>query len=50
MALGKIAAGTYGICETCGQPIPLKRLKSIPWTPFCREDAEREERSRLLSP
>ena len=29
-ALGKFAAGTYGICETCGRPIPLARLRVIP--------------------
>lgn len=29
-ALGKFAADTYGICEQCGQPIPLARLRVIP--------------------
>jgi DnaK suppressor protein len=48
-ALGKIQAGTYGWCEICGQPIALTRLKFIPWTRYCREDAEILERNRALS-
>ncbi len=28
-ALKRIENGTYGICETCGQPIPEKRLEAI---------------------
>jgi RNA polymerase-binding transcription factor DksA len=30
-ALAKIAAGTYGLCEVSGLPIPKERLKAIPW-------------------
>ncbi len=30
-ALGRMADGTYGICEVSGQPIPKERLKAIPW-------------------
>ena len=30
-ALAKIDAGTYGICERCGRPIPRERLEAIPW-------------------
>jgi RNA polymerase-binding transcription factor DksA len=30
-ALAKIKAGTYGVCEVSGQPIPKERLKAIPW-------------------
>jgi RNA polymerase-binding transcription factor DksA len=29
-ALGKIAAGTYGICEVTGQNIPRERLFAMP--------------------
>lgn len=29
-ALGKFAAGTYGLCEQCGKPIPLARLRVVP--------------------
>jgi DnaK suppressor protein len=34
-ALAKIAAGTYGTCERCGQPIPKARLKAIPQARLC---------------
>lgn len=30
-ALGRIEAGTYGICIHSGQPIPQERLEAIPW-------------------
>jgi len=30
-ALLRIKAGTYGICERTGKPIPKARLKAIPW-------------------
>jgi RNA polymerase-binding transcription factor DksA len=30
-ALLKFDAGTYGICEVSGDPIPKERLKAIPW-------------------
>lgn len=29
-ALAKFDAGTYGICERCGRPIPLARLRVLP--------------------
>ncbi|MEO6121101.1 MAG: TraR/DksA C4-type zinc finger protein [Acidimicrobiales bacterium] len=34
-ALVKIGAGTYGICEGCGQPIPRARLKALPHARLC---------------
>jgi DnaK suppressor protein len=34
-ALAKIKAGTYGLCENCGQPIPKARLKAIPHARLC---------------
>jgi DnaK suppressor protein len=34
-ALSKIAAGTYGTCERCGQPIGEERLEAIPWALLC---------------
>jgi DnaK suppressor protein len=29
-ALSKFGSGTYGICEACGRPIPLARLRVLP--------------------
>ena len=34
-ALGKIAAGTYGICEDCGKAIPTARLEARPESVRC---------------
>jgi RNA polymerase-binding transcription factor DksA len=34
-ALAKIDAGTYGICERCGQPIPKERLRALPYAALC---------------
>ena len=34
-ALAKIDAKTYGICESCGQPIPKARLKALPYAALC---------------
>jgi len=34
-ALEKLADGTYGICERCGQQIPKERLRAIPWAALC---------------
>jgi RNA polymerase-binding protein DksA len=33
-ALGRIKAGTYGICEYSGEEIPIERLEAIPWAKF----------------
>ncbi len=34
-ALKRIAQGNYGICEMCGEPIPLSRLEVIPYARLC---------------
>jgi DnaK suppressor protein len=34
-ALKKVDAGSYGICEQCGQPIPKARLKAVPHATLC---------------
>lgn len=34
-ALDRIDEGTYGLCETCGQPINPERLHAIPATTVC---------------
>jgi DnaK suppressor protein len=43
-ALTKIEAGTFGICETCGQPIAEERLAAIPYATQCIDCKRREER------
>ena len=34
-ALGRIEDGTYGTCQTCGQPIPRERLEALPFAGQC---------------
>ncbi|MFF6779694.1 TraR/DksA C4-type zinc finger protein [Streptomyces sp. NPDC012510] len=34
-AFARVEDGTYGICRGCSQPIPVERLKILPYTRFC---------------
>jgi DnaK suppressor protein len=34
-ALARVAAGDYGICERCGEPIPAGRLEARPVARTC---------------
>ncbi len=34
-ALERVARGSYGVCEGCGQDISPARLKAIPWARYC---------------
>jgi DnaK suppressor protein len=34
-ALGRVDAGTYGLCEACGKPIPHARLEVLPEATLC---------------
>ena len=38
-ALAKLDDGTYGKCETCGEPISEARLEAMPATRFCIQHA-----------
>jgi RNA polymerase-binding protein DksA len=40
-ALRKLDAGTYGACESCGNPIAPERLEAIPWAPLCIDCARK---------
>lgn len=40
-ALERVEAGTYGICESCGKPIPVERLNVLPYSTLCVECASR---------
>jgi DnaK suppressor protein len=40
-ALQRMESGTYGICEMTGKPIPLARLRALPYATLCVE-AQRE--------
>lgn len=40
VALGKVEAGTYGICQTCEKKIAPKRLEALPYAITCINCAE----------
>lgn len=43
-ALGRIEDGSYGVCESCGQPIGKMRLMAFPRATLCMTCKQREER------
>jgi len=46
-ALERLANGSFGTCDRCGQEIPLSRLEARPMTTLCldcKEEEEMEER------
>jgi RNA polymerase-binding transcription factor len=43
-ALDRMADGTYGICESCGDPIGKARLQAFPRATLCVQCKQREER------
>jgi RNA polymerase-binding protein DksA len=43
-ALGRLDAGTYGTCATCGRPIGEERLEAMPYATQCIDCRRREER------
>lgn len=45
-ALERITAGTFGACESCGKPIPLKRLERMPGATLCVACKEQEEKAQ----
>lgn len=51
-ALERLEDGTFGICEECGEEIPLKRLMARPVTTLCiecKKEQEAEERTRAAN-
>ena len=46
VTLGKIAAGDYGICEMCEDPIGFQRLKVKPHAIYCIDCREIVEKSK----
>jgi DnaK suppressor protein len=44
-ALERMREGRYGVCEMCGNNIPMARLQALPYATFCikcQREAERE--------
>lgn len=47
-ALDRMAAGDFGACLACGEPISNRRLNAIPWAEYCircQENSARSEQS-----
>jgi RNA polymerase-binding protein DksA len=49
-ALERIDAGTYGICEVCGKPIPAGRLQALPYATRCVACKTRAEQEGDVEP
>ncbi len=41
-ALDRLSSGDYGVCLSCEEPIPAKRLTALPWARYCVPCQERE--------
>lgn len=44
-ALRRIAEGTYGTCQDCGEAIDARRLRALPATALCTACQEARERA-----
>ncbi|HLV79529.1 MAG TPA: hypothetical protein VKT32_04580 [Chthonomonadaceae bacterium] len=42
-ALARIDDGTYGLDEVTGEPIPVKRLRALPWATMTFENANERD-------
>jgi DnaK suppressor protein len=50
LALNKLVLGEYGVCESCGDDIALKRLEALPWARLCVDCAREYEKKRKTLP
>ena len=46
-AFNRMKAGAYAVCTNCGATIGEKRLMAVPWTPFCIDCQELQEKGML---
>jgi DnaK suppressor protein len=46
-ALTRTTDGTFGTCTNCGNTIGDKRLTAVPWTAFCIDCQELQEKGLL---
>lgn len=47
-AISRIDSGTYGICESCGEKISIKRLEARPVTTLCIDCKTRQEQEEKI--
>ena len=46
-AFNRMKEGNYGTCTNCSNVIGDKRLSAVPWTPFCIDCQELQEKGLL---
>jgi DnaK suppressor protein len=46
-AFSRLKNDTYGTCTNCGATIGEKRLAAVPWTPYCIDCQELQEKGLL---
>jgi DnaK suppressor protein len=46
-AFNRMRDGNYGTCTNCQNVIGEKRLQAVPWTPFCIDCQELQEKGLL---
>lgn len=46
-AFTRMKDGSYAVCTNCGTEIGEKRLQAVPWTPFCIDCQELQEKGLL---
>ena len=46
-AFNRMKNGTYAVCTNCSATIGEKRLQAVPWTPFCIDCQELQEKGLL---
>jgi len=50
LALRRLASGNYGYCVVTGEPIGVQRLMAAPYTPYCLDAQENQEKLKRFSP
>jgi DnaK suppressor protein len=48
-AIQKYEAGTYGLCDSCGQPIERARLEAIPQASLCMKCKANQEKDARIA-
>jgi DnaK suppressor protein len=46
-AFNRMKEGSFGVCTNCGNTIGEKRLQAVPWTSFCIDCQELQEKGLL---
>ncbi|HET7434258.1 MAG TPA: TraR/DksA family transcriptional regulator [Thermoanaerobaculia bacterium] len=46
-AFNRMREGTFAVCTNCGNTIGEKRLQAVPWTSFCIDCQELQEKGLL---